>query len=181
MGRLFEGKLREERQRLEDGTSAIPLVLEKVHAWQLLQGKAEQQAQALDQRFARVLIELARDRPALVNMRDVKRNRPLITQGQESDFIYLVLSGQFQTYQDGELQMYEGQPITVPTGTILGEISVQRGCLPTATVKGDGVVLRLAKTEFLRQLDINPVFRESVEELVGTSLDLKQLCRIQTS
>ena len=50
-----------------------------------------------------------------------------------------------------------------------------------ATVMGDGVVLRLAKTEFLRQLDINPVFRESVEELVGTRLGLDQLCRIQVS
>ena len=181
MGRLFEGKLREERQRLEDGTSAIPPVLEKVHAWQLLQGKAEQQAQALDQNFAKVLIELARDRPELVSMRDVKRKRPLITQGQENDSVYLVLSGQFQTYRDGELLMQDGQPVAAPPGTILGEISALRGCLPTATVVGDGVVLRLAKTEFLRQLNINPVFRESVEELVGTSLELKQLCRIQTS
>lgn len=181
MGRLFEGELREERQRLEDGTSAIPLVLEKVHAWQLLQGKAERQAQVLDQHLAKVLIELARDRPALVSMQDVKRKRPLITQGQENDSVYLVLSGQFQMYLNGELLMQDGQPVTPPPGTILGAISVLRGCLPTATVVGDGVVLRLAKTEFLRQLNINPVFRESVEELCGTSRELKQFCRTQTS
>jgi hypothetical protein len=168
MGRLFEGKLREERQRLEDGTSAIPMVLEKVQNWQLMQSKAEHQAQALDQRFARLLIELARDRPELVTMMDVKRDRPLITQGQEGDCVYRVLSGQFQSYQDGVLVMHDGQPATTLPGAILGEISILQGCRPTATVVGDGVVLRLAKAEFLRQLDINPVFQESVEELVGT-------------
>ena len=88
MGRLFDGILHEERRRLEDGTSAIPTFLDKVQAWQLLQGNAEQQAQPLGQRFVKVLIELARDRPELVTMRDVNRNRPLITQGHESDSVY---------------------------------------------------------------------------------------------
>ena len=176
MGRLFEGKLREELQRLEDGTSAIPMVLEKVQTWQLMQQRtAARQKQALDHRFAKVLIELARDRPGLVTMQDVKRDRPLITQGHESNSVYLILSGQFQTYQDGELLVRDGQPATPPPGAILGEISALRGSLPTATVVGDGVVLHIAKTEFLRQLDINPVFRESVEELVGTRLELNQL------
>jgi len=173
MGRLFEGKLREERRRLEDGTSAIPPVLEKVHDWQLMQGNADQQLQALGNRFARVFIELARDRPGLVTMRDVNRNRTLITQGEESDDVFLVLSGQFQNYQDGELVVPDGQPATVPPGTLLGEISALRGCLPTASVRGDGVVLRIAKTEFLRQLDINPDFRESLEELVGKLPELR--------
>jgi hypothetical protein len=177
MGRLFEGKLREERQRLEYGTSAIPIVLEKVRNWQLMQGKAKQQAQVFDQHFARVLIELARDHPELVAMQDVNRDRPIITQGQQSDGVYLVLSGQFQTFKDGILVVHDDQPAATPPGAILGEISILRGCLPTATVAGDGVVLRLSKAEFLRQLDINPVFRESVEELVGTPLELDQLCR----
>jgi len=114
-----------------------------------------------------MLIELARDRPNLVTMRDVTRNHPLVTQGNESDCVYLVLSGQFQTYQDGELLVHDGQPVTVPPGSMLGEISALRGSLPTATVVGDGTVLRIARTEFLRQLDINPDFRESLEELVG--------------
>ena len=179
MGRLFEGKLHEERQRLEDGTSAIPTVLEKVRTWQLMQGNVEQLPQALGQRFAKVFVELARDRPGLVTMRDVNRNRPLITQDHESDSVFLVLSGQFQTYQDGELVMLDGQPATVPPGTLLGEISALRGCLPTATVRGDGVVLRIAKTEFLRQLTINPDFRESLEELVGKLPEFNQSCSKQ--
>jgi hypothetical protein len=179
MGRLFEGILREERRRLEDGTSAIPAVLEKVQAWQLLQNTAGQQAQPLGPRFARVLIELARDHPELVAMRDVTRNRPLITQGNESDSVYLVLSGQFQTYQDGELVEKDGQTVTVPPSALLGEISALRGSLPAATVVGDGVVLRIAKTEFLRQLDINPDFRESLEELLGMLPELDRLQRKQ--
>jgi CRP-like cAMP-binding protein len=140
-----------------------------------MQDPAAGQAHAPEHRFARILIELARDRPELVTLRDVKRNRPLITQGQESDSVYLVLSGQFQTYQDGELLIRDGQPATVPPGAILGEISALWGSLPSATVVGDGAVLRIAKSEFLRQLDINPDFRESLEELVGTLPKLDQL------
>ena len=177
MGRLFEGKLGEERQRLENGTSAIPTVLEKVQAWQLRQSIAAPQTQALEQRFVRVLIELARDRPELVTLQDVRRDRQLITQGRESDSVYLVLSGQFHTYQDGELLVKDSQPVTAAPGTVLGEISAIRGCLPTATVVGDGVVLRIAKAEFLRQLDINPVFRQSVEEMVNSRLELDRLRR----
>jgi CRP-like cAMP-binding protein len=151
------------------------VVLEKVQTWQLMQRTAARQAQALDHRFARVLIELARDRPKLVTMRDVTRHRALITRGQENDGVFLVLSGQFRIYRDGEPPARDGQPATVPPGAILGEISALRGSLPTATVVGDGVVLRIAKNEFLRQLDINPVFRESVEELVGTRLGVDLL------
>ncbi len=177
MGRLFGGKLREERRRLEDGTSAVPTVIEKVQAWQLILASAARGTQALDQGFVRILIELARDRPELVTLRDVKQNRPLITQGHESDSVYLVLSGQFNMYQKGELIVQDGRPAIPPPGTILGEISALRGCLPTATVVGEGVVLCIAKAEFLRQLDISPAFRESVEELVGTRLELDRLRR----
>ncbi len=172
MGRLFEGKLCEERRRLEDGTSVVPVVLEKVRAWQHVMGDTARQGQAFDQRFARVLIELARDRPELVKLHDVKRDQPLITQGCESDSVYLVLSGKFHIFQDGKLLMKNDEPITAPPGTILGEISVLRDCLPTATVVGDGVVLRIARNEFQRQMVINPLFYESVEELVRMRLEL---------
>jgi hypothetical protein len=177
MGRLFEGKLREERQRLEDGTSGIPMVLEKVQAWHLMLGSAVRQPQALDERFVRVLIELARDRPELVTLQDVKRDRPLLIQGHESDSVYLLLSGEFEVYQNGKLIERSGRPVIPPPGSVLGEISALRGCLPTATVVGDGVVLRISKAEFLRQLDINSVFRDSVEELVKMRLERDQIRR----
>jgi hypothetical protein len=171
MGRLFAGKLPAERQRLEDGTSSIPTVLEKVYVWQLQQQQASQPAQALDQRFARVLIDLARDRPDLVSLQDVSRDQNLLTRGQESDSVYLVLSGQLQVYLNGEPLRRDGQLITRGPGSILGEISALQGGLPTATVAGDAVVLRIATAEFRRQLDINPAFRESVEELVKARLE----------
>jgi hypothetical protein len=178
MGRLFKGNLREERQRLEEGTSAIPIVLERVRAWQLRKLEATQQAKALDKHFARVLIALARDRPELVSMRDITRKRAIIHQGLESEGVYLVLSGQFETYQNGKLLERDGQPVLAPVGTVLGELSALRGCLPTATIVGEGVVLHLAKNEFLRQLDFNPAFRKSVEDLIGTRLELEHLCRM---
>jgi hypothetical protein len=46
-------------------------------------------------------------------------------------------------------------------------------------VVGEGVVLRIAKAEFLRQLDINPTFRDSVKQLVGSRLELDWLRRKQ--
>jgi hypothetical protein len=177
MGRLFKGRLQEELHRMEDGTSAVPAVLEKVATWQMVMKSVTRQSQSLEQRFVRVLIELARDRPELVTLQDVKKERPLITQGCESDSVYLVLSGQFHTIQNGNLLLSGDGPMTAPPGTVLGEISALRGCLPTATVTGDGVVLRITKTEFLRQIEINPDFRESVEELVKMRIELDRLRR----
>ena len=171
MGRVFRGNLREERRRFEDGTSAVPFLLEKLRSWQLLHGTAERQRQVLDQRFVRVLLELARDHPELVALEDVGRERPLITQGRESDSVYLVLCGSFKIFQDGRLLKEHGRPVEALPGTALGEISALRGCLPTATVVGQGTVLRIAKAEFIRQMDLNPAFRESVEELAGMRLE----------
>lgn len=171
MGRIFEGNLQEERKRLERGTSALPEVLEKVHSWGLRQLRVARRAEVADQRFVRVLIELARDRPELVTLKDVTHDAPLITQGRECRNVFLVLSGEFRTFVDGEVVVQDGKPLIAPPGTVLGEISALHGCLPTATVSGSGTVLRIAKEEFLRQLEINPVFRESVEELVATRLE----------
>jgi CRP-like cAMP-binding protein len=171
MGRLFDGRLSEERQRLEDGTSAIPAVMGKLVAWLRRQIKASDKTSTLDQRFARVMIELARDRPELVALHDAKRSRPLIEEGKDSNSVYLVLSGLFMIYRDGKQVVLDNEPVTVGPGAILGEISAIRGGCPTATATGDGVVLRIAKTEFLRQLEINQAFRESVEELVRDRLE----------
>jgi hypothetical protein len=170
MGRHYRGNFGEELQRLEKGTSAIPSFLEKMHAWQLRQGTEQIRNQVLDQRFVRVVLELARDRPELVKVEDVGRQHPLIIQGQACDSVYLVLCGEFLTYQDGALLMQGDRPSPSRPGTVLGEISATRGCLPTATVIGEGVVLRIARDEFLRQMKLNPALRESVEDLVQTRL-----------
>lgn len=177
MGRLYRGDFRDELQRLEEGTSAIPVFLEKILAWQVRQRTDHLRNQVLDQRFVRVLLELARDRPKLVVLEDIVRKSRLITQGVTCDNVYVVLCGEFLVYQDGELLMKGGRPAMAQPGTALGEISALRGCLPTATVVGEGVVLRITRDEFMRQMDQNPVFRESVEELVRTRLESDRLRR----
>lgn len=175
MGRLYRGDFQEELRRLEQATSAIPSVLKKMRAWQIRQRTRHLQRQILDQRFVRVLLDLARDRPNLVALKDVEGKHPLITQGLECNSVYLVLCGRFQVFQNGVLLVRKGQPVSPAPGTVLGEISAIQGCLPTATVVGQGVVLRIAREEFLRQLDINPVFRSIVEELVTERLELDRL------
>ncbi len=67
--------------------------------------------------------------------------------------------------------MESDHPFTAPPGTVLGEISALRGCLATATVVGGGTVLRITTAEFIRQIGMNAVFRESVEELVRMRLE----------
>jgi hypothetical protein len=171
MGRTFDGNLTQERRRLEEGSSSIPTVLEKVYEWQVQQQEVvAQQTKAIDQRFAKVMIDLARDHPELIQLLDVKDGQNLITQNQESDSVYLVLSGSLQVYKDGKLLTKDGEPVTVETGGIVGEISALKGGLPTASVTGDAVVLRISKAEFRRQLDINTTFKQGVEELVDTRL-----------
>lgn len=170
MGRLYAGSLSEERRKLEDGFSSIPAVLEKLSAWQLQQGTTVVKPEALEGRFVRLLIELARDRPELVSLQDVTHATPLLTQGIECDGVYLVLSGRFHTYQDEKVVIKDGRPMVAAPGTILGEISTLLTCMPTATVMGDGTVLRIARSEFQRQLEINPAFRENIKELAETRL-----------
>lgn len=171
MGRRFDGRLTQERRQLEEGDSCIPVFLEKVYAWEVQQREAAAgQPKSIDQKFTKVMIDLARDHPELVQLQEVKHEKNLINQGQKSDSVYLVLSGSLHVYKDGKFLMRDKEPITVKTGGIVGEISALKGGLPTASVAGNAVVLRILKKEFQRQLDINRTFREGVEELANTRL-----------
>jgi hypothetical protein len=89
--------------------------------------------------------------------------------------VYLVLCSKFLIFQDGKFQKHHGRPIAALPGTVLGEISALLGCLPTATVVGYGTVLRIAKAEFVRQMGMNPIFRESLEELARMRLENDRL------
>jgi CRP-like cAMP-binding protein len=66
--------------------------------------------------------------------------------------------------------MKDKGPIMVKTGDIVGEISALKGGMPTASITGNAVVLRISKQEFQRQLEINRMFRDGVEELANTRL-----------
>ena len=116
------------------------------------------------------MIDLARDHPELVQLRETQQERNLITQGQKLENVYLVLSGYLNIYVNGRLLTKDNEPIMVKTGDMLGEISALKGGLPTATVTGRASVLRISRHEFQRQLAINEMFRDGVEELVDNRL-----------
>jgi len=52
----------------------------------------------------------------------------------------------------------------------VGEISALKGGMPTASIAGNAVVLRISKQGFQGQLEINRMFREGIEELTNTRL-----------
>jgi hypothetical protein len=171
MGRRFEGRLTQARRQLEEGDPCIPVCLEKICAWERQQRETvAQQPKFLDQKLTKVMIDLARDHPELVRLQEAKRGKNLITQGQESDSVYLVLSGYLHVYKDGKLLMKDKRPIMVKAGDVVGEISALKGGMPTASITGNAVVLRISKREFRRQLEINRMFRDGVEELANTRL-----------
>jgi hypothetical protein len=171
MGRRFDGRLTQARRQLEEGDPCILVCLEKICAWERQQREAvAQQPKFIDQKLTKVMIDLARDHPELVQLQEAKHGKNLITQGQESDSVYLVLSGYLHVYKDGRLLMKDKGPIMVKTGDIVGEISALKGGMPTASITGNAVVLRISKQEFQRQLEINRMFRDGVEELANTRL-----------
>ena len=171
MGRRFDGRLLQERRQLEEGDPCIPICLEKVCSWERQRREAAaRHPKFIDHKLTKVMIDLARDHPKLVQMQEAKHEKNLITQGQESDSVYLILSGSLNVYKDGRLLMKDTGTITVKAGDMVGEISALKGGMPTVTVAGNAVVLRISKQEFQRQLEINSMFREGVEELANTRL-----------
>jgi CRP-like cAMP-binding protein len=171
MGRRFDGRLTQARRQLEEGDPCILVCLEKICAWERQQREAvARQPKFIDQKLTKVMIDLARDHPELVQLQEAKHGKNLITQGQESDSVYLVLSGYLHVYKDGRLLMKDKGPIMVKTGDIVGEISALKGVMPTASITGNAVILRISKQEFQRQLEINRMFRDGVEELANTRL-----------
>jgi len=171
MGRRFDGSLTEERRKIEEGDSYILVCLEKVCEWERQQQEASaRQPNFFDQKLTKVMMDLARDHPELVQLQEAKCGNNLITQGKESDSIYLVLSGSLYVYKDGRLLMKGTEPIMVKTGNIVGEISALKGGMPTASIAGNADVLCISKQEFQRQLKINKIFRDGIEELANSRL-----------
>ncbi len=169
MGRTFKGNLKRERHRLEEGTSPLPTLLEKVQAWQLnRQQVTTPDCKLFEQQFAKVVLNMAKEQPELVGLRNVTADQCLIREGAVSEHVYLVLSGQLSIYRcDQHLCDQDGVPLVVAGGGILGELSVLRGGVASATVRGDAVVLSLSKTVVEQQLVSNPVFRRSMEQLAS--------------
>jgi hypothetical protein len=171
MGRRFDGRLTQARRQLDEGDPCIPVCLDKICAWERQQREAAaQQPKLIHRKLTKVMIDLARDHPELVQLQEIKYGKTLITQGQKTDSVYLVLSGYLHVYKDGRLLMEDKGPIALKTGDIAGEISALQGGMPTASIAGNAVVLRISKQEFQRQLEINKMFRDAVGELANTRL-----------
>ncbi len=172
MGRTFRGNLQRERRRLEEGTSPIPHLLDKVHHWQINRQQANtSERKRTEQQLAKVILELARVHPELVQMKEVKPDQPLIREEETNDSLYLVLSGELIVSRNGKpLQDPQGETVVVGTGAILGEISALRGGVASATLAGQAVVLALAQRVIQQQLATNEPFRQSLEALAGSRI-----------
>ncbi len=170
MGRTFRGNLQRERRRLEEGTSPIPSLLQKIHDWQISrQQRDASDRKRIEQQLAKVILELARVHPELVQMIEAKPDQPLIREEETNDKLYLVLSGELIVSRQGKpLLNAQGETITVGTGAILGEISALRGGVASATLAGQAVVLALAQRVIQQQLVTNEPFRQTLEALADS-------------
>ena len=169
MGRSFSGDLKRERQRLEEGTSPIPTLLEKVQEWQI----AKQQSVALDckvveRKLSRLMLDLARELPEVMQLRKVSAEKPLIIEEAENTYVYLALSGKLSIYRCGQpVHDRDDAPVVLTAGSIFGEISALSGGTASATVAGDAFVLGIPMTVIQKQLSCNPTFRTCMEELAS--------------
>lgn len=167
MGRTFKGDLKRERQRLEEETSPIPELLEKVQAWQT--GKQQSTVmhhKAAERKLARLMLDLAWNLPEQMQMHKVSDEQPLIIEGTKNPNVYLVLSGQLSIYFRGKrLHDMNNAPVVSSVGSILGEISALSEGIASATVVGNAFVLGIPISFVQQHLACNPDFRRCMEEL----------------
>jgi len=169
MGRTFSGDLKRERQRLEEGTSPIPALLEKVEKWQ--GGRQEStvtRQKAAERKIARLILDLAWNFPEQMQLRKVSADQPLIIEETKNPNVYLVLKGQLSVYLRGQpLHDRDDTPIVSSAGSIIGEISALSEGIASATVVGDAFVLGIPMAFVQQHLACNPEFRRCMEELAS--------------
>jgi len=169
MGRSFHGDLSHERRCLEEGTSAIPLLLERIHDWQV--GRRDTDTldrKTIEQWIARMIMDLARSQSEHVQMQETDDREPLIREATENKNVYLVLSGQLKAYRNGKpLFDDHGTAIIIQAGGVVGELSALSGKPASATVTGKAVVLGISMSVVQQQLKSDPAFRDIMKELAG--------------
>lgn len=169
MGRIFSGDLKRERQRLEEGVSPIPELLEKVQAWQ----SANQQTtvtkrKTAERKLARLILDLARNFPKKIQLKKVSSEEPLIIEATRNANVYLILSGRLNIYLHGQLLLNENNsPIISSVGSIIGEISALREGLASATVVGNAFVLSIPIEFIHNHMASNAYFKNCMEELAS--------------
>ncbi len=169
MGRTFIGDLKQERQRLEEGTSPIPSLLEKIQEWRIrMQHSSTTDCKVVESKLSRLVLDLARELPEFMELRKVSAQEPLVIEKAENTFVYLVLSGELSVYRGGQpLCNKDGAPVVSTAGSIFGEISALSGGIASATVVGDAFVLCIPVNIIQNQLSCHPIFRTCMEELAG--------------
>jgi hypothetical protein len=167
MGRTFRASFRREQRRLQEGTSPVPALLEKIQAWQLSRDAAQQERRTtLDRRLTRLMLDLAKAHPELAQLRETSAHAPLIREDQRNDTVYLVLSGRLVISRNGApLHGEDGSPVTAIAGNIVGQISALRDTTATATVRGDAVVLGMSKEAICCQLGSQQALQQLMDEL----------------
>jgi Cyclic nucleotide-binding domain len=169
MGRTFHCDLKRERRRLEEGTSPIPALLEKVRIWELERRKSGiPDRETAERQTAKLILDMAGNQRELVKMKEVTAGQPLLIEGKENENVYLVLTGQMYIYHNGRpLRDHNGVRVTVTAGGVLGEISALNGGPATATAKGNAVVLSISKAAVRQELRSDLAFRESMEKVAS--------------
>jgi hypothetical protein len=167
MGKIFNGELKRERKSLEEGESPIPALLEKVQAWERARREASiPERMTTERRLARLILDLARQHPELVELQEVNADQPVIVERMENHRVFLILSGQFEVTQLGRpIYNDNGSPVVSTAGSILGEMSALQGGDASATVAGNGVVFGIEMSVIQQQLADNQEFRECMEEM----------------
>jgi hypothetical protein len=170
MGRTFSGDLKRERQRLEEGTSPIPELLEKVQAWQI--GKQQStimDCKAAERKLAKLMLDLARNIPEQMQLHKVSSEQPLIIEETKNPNVYLVLSGQLSIYLHGKRLHDRNNALVVSSaGSIIGEISALSEGIASATVVGNAFVLGIPIAIVQQHFACNPEFRRCMEELASS-------------
>lgn len=169
MGRTFSVDLQYERRRLADGTSPIPGLLEKIHQWQLQRHHIPlAERNQVERQLTRFILDLARQQPELIELREVSAAEPLLIEGRARQSLYLVLSGQLTVSRRGQiLRDPAGNAVTAVAGSILGEIAALRGGGASATVAGQAVVLGIPQEIIQQYLQDDATLRGWLEMLAS--------------
>ena len=167
MGRTFRGDLNWERQRLEEETSSIPTLLEKIQEWQVGIQKSTKSCQKIaEKKLSKMVLDLVRKLPEHMRLIKVTTEEPLIIEEAENTYLYLVLNGKLSVYRQGkQLRDINDELVVSTTGSILGEISALSNSGASATVLGDAFVLCIPMNIIQEQLLCNPALRNCMEEL----------------
>lgn len=168
MGRTFDADFKVERRRMDAGTSPLPVLLERIQRWLSEHATtAADEREVLNRQLARLMLDLAKGQSAGVQFIYVMTDTPLILEGSQNNFVYLVLSGQLAIYKGGQaLRDPNGTAQVVEAGGIVGEISALTSGVANATVQGRASVLSISKQVIQDHLGNDAVFRAGIERLV---------------